>query len=98
MGSLQTMTVTAHNAIPYFSCTVVRRRTTSLWTLKTQRGAMTSGQSTYGVNVIVEDVNEPPIFDEPQKQVTIHENIAAGQYLEKFTARDPDFMKANSFL
>ncbi|XP_061123995.1 cadherin-like protein 26 [Syngnathus typhle] len=97
-SSLQTLTITAHNEIPFFSCAVVRRSTTSLWTLKTQRGAMTSGQSTYGANVIVEDVNEPPIFDEPHKQVAIGENVAAGQYLEKFPARDPDFKKANSFV
>ncbi|XP_054652797.1 cadherin-2A-like isoform X2 [Dunckerocampus dactyliophorus] len=95
-ASLKTMTITVENEIPYFSCSVVRRSTTSLWTLKTHRGTPTAGQSTYGVDVIVEDVNEAPIFVEPNKQVALRENVAAGQYLATFTARDPDYSKANT--
>nr|XP_057907445.1 cadherin-2-like [Doryrhamphus excisus] len=95
--SLKSITISVENEIPYFSCRVVRRSTTSLWTLKTHRGTTTTGQSTYAVDVMVEDVNEAPVFVEPNKQVALRENVAAGQYLDTFTARDPDYGKINTF-
>lgn len=40
--------------------------------------------------VIVEDVNDPPIFDMTNKHVTVAENTKAGLYLATFAATDPD--------
>lgn len=50
------------------------------------------------VTVAVDDVNEAPIFDKSRKGVTLGENVAAGHYLETFTARDPDVASANTFM
>lgn len=60
--------------------------------------AETIGQSTYRMTVAVEDVNDPPIFDKPNKQVQLGENTKAGQYLETFTATDRDVTSSNTFV
>ncbi|XP_038590697.1 cadherin-like protein 26 isoform X1 [Micropterus salmoides] len=88
------LNISVENEIAYHSCKVVNRHTTGLWQVVTYSG----GRSTYQVTVAVEDVNDPPIFDNPNQQVTVVENVEAGQYLAVFTARDPDFAAANTFL
>lgn len=100
------MTISVTNEIRYHSCKVVSRRTTGLWEVVTTDGATihgatgkeTLGWSTQRVTVTVEDVNEPPLFDEPNKQATLGENVEGGQYLATFTARDPDVTSANTFV
>lgn len=91
------VTVIVENEIPYYSCKVVSRHTTGLWELVTTSDfsglsgkGITISLSSYHVTVTVEDVNESPVFDKPNKQVKLVENVAVGQYLETFTARDPD--------
>ncbi|XP_045911482.1 cadherin-like protein 26 [Micropterus dolomieu] len=88
------LNISVENEIPYHSCKVVNRHTTGLWQVVTDSG----GRSTYQVTVAVEDVNDPAIFDNPNQQVTVVENVEAGQYLAVFTARDPDFAAAKTFL
>lgn len=103
---LKSLTISVENEIPYHSCKVVSRSSTALWEIVTTSGTTigsvtvseTPHPSTLRVTVTVEDVNEPPIFDEPNKQVMLGENVKAGQYLETFTARDPDVTSANTFV
>ncbi|XP_040920169.1 cadherin-13 isoform X2 [Toxotes jaculatrix] len=109
-GSQRNVTISVQNEIPYHSCKVVRRTTTGLWTVTTSTviitgattgvgiGAGLPGSSTYQVTVTVEDVNEPPIFDEPNKRIQLLENVDVGRYLVTFTARDPDVTSANTFV
>lgn len=66
-----------------------RRSTTGLWKVNTI-GSNTLTLSTTKVIVIVEDVNDPPIFDMTNKHVTVAENTKAGLYLATFAATDPD--------
>ncbi|XP_070824608.1 cadherin-like protein 26 [Chaetodon trifascialis] len=102
---LKNITITVENEIPYHSCKVVSRTASGLWKVVTTSGSTTDatgaetlGQSTYQMTVTVEDVNEPPIFDKPNKQVSLGENVKAGQYLETFTARDGDTTNENTFV
>lgn len=100
------MTISVENEIPFGICKVVRRHTTGLWEVVTIGGATIGGAtgtethslSTCLVTVIVENVNEPPIFDAPNKQVTLVENVKVGHYLVTFTARDPDVTSANTLV
>ncbi|KAK1898706.1 Cadherin-2 [Dissostichus eleginoides] len=54
--------------------------------------------STTKVTVIVEDVNDPPIFDMTNKHVTVAENTKAGHYLATFAATDPDASSASTIV
>ncbi|XP_012726819.2 cadherin-like protein 26 isoform X1 [Fundulus heteroclitus] len=97
--SLKNISVSVENEIPYFTCKVTDRNTAGLWKLETDpprnmysgasMGSATAGGGTYPITVVVEDVNEPPIFD-PLKPVSVHENVKEGHYLATCTARDPD--------
>lgn len=49
------------------------------------------------VTVTVEDINDPPIFTDAIKNVTVEENVEVGWYLETFTAIDLDRNHANTF-
>lgn len=108
-GSLKNVTITVENEIPYYSCKVQSRSSSasasasSLWKVSYTGGAtgatMTEtalSLSTYNMTVIVEDVNDSPVFDEPNKAVKLKENVKAGQWLAKFTAKDPDITSANT--
>lgn len=46
--------------------------------------------STATVVVLVEDVNEPPVFVPPSKVIEIQEGISTGEPICAYTARDPD--------
>ncbi|KAF1390274.1 hypothetical protein PFLUV_G00056370 [Perca fluviatilis] len=108
---LKNVTISVENEIPSGVCKVVRRHTTGLWEVVTIDSATTGGATIGGatgtethslstclVTVIVENVNEPPIFDVPNKKVTLVENVKVGHYLVKFTARDPDITSANTLV
>ncbi|KAM7405019.1 hypothetical protein PAMP_012310 [Pampus punctatissimus] len=109
---LKNVTVIVENEIPYYSCNVEHRSTTGLWKVVTS-GVITKGGasigsvfwteqtaslSAYHVTVIVEDVDEAPIFVKPNKSVKLSENVAVGQYLETFVARDPDVKSASTIV
>ncbi|XP_037832818.1 B-cadherin-like [Kryptolebias marmoratus] len=99
---VKNITITAENEIPYYMCKVKNRNAVGLWTIQTGNEIIFSGAkirrhedgtektSSYKMTVNVEDVSEPPVFDRPQKQISVPENVEAGQYLETFSARDPD--------
>ncbi|KAM3618600.1 uncharacterized protein V6R79_022190 [Siganus canaliculatus] len=101
---VKNITISVENVIPYHSCTVVSRSSSGLWKVVTGSGtpasvvteAETVGGSIIHVTVIVEDVNDSPIFDKSNTQVMLTENTDAGQHLATFTARDPDVNSANT--
>ncbi|RVE70763.1 hypothetical protein OJAV_G00067730 [Oryzias javanicus] len=99
---MKNVTITVENEIPYFSCKVVGKRSGSLWETEviTQisytEGTYNSNTSkqlhshSFGVTVEVEDINEPPVFEKPQKEISLSENTQVGKTLETFTAKDRD--------
>ncbi|XP_008298221.1 cadherin-like protein 26 [Stegastes partitus] len=103
-GPLRNITISVENEIPYSLCKVVDR---SSWKVETFSSATSvasatgsmqmQGASSKVVTVTVEDVNEAPVFDESNKIAMVIENGESGQYLETFTARDPDVASANTF-
>ncbi|XP_023285300.1 cadherin-13-like isoform X1 [Seriola lalandi dorsalis] len=111
-GPVWNVTVSVENELPYYSCRVESKSAVGLWKVTTISaasggggggggGAVTGlreGSSIYQLTVSVEDVNEPPIFDEFNKEVPLFENIKGGQYLVTFTARDPDVSSKNTFV
>lgn len=106
-GPVRNVIITAKNEIPFQTCKVVRIRKDSLWDVvisganaSAATGKELLSQHTQGVTltVTVEDVNEPPIFDESVKQVLLAENVEGGQYLGTFTARDLDFNGTNTIV
>nr|XP_046254065.1 cadherin-like protein 26 [Scatophagus argus] len=100
------VTISVENEIAYYTCKVVRKTSVGLWEVVTAGSVTTvaltgeekTGLSVRRVTVTVEDVNEAPIFDEPNKRVTMNENIESEQYLGTFTARDPDIFSPNTFV
>ncbi|XP_043968516.1 cadherin-like protein 26 isoform X1 [Gambusia affinis] len=95
--SLKNITITVENEIPYFTCKVMDRNTSGLWKIKTDpsifSGVSTSirsdGGRTHQMTVVVEDVNEPPVFDE-LKPISLPKNVEVGHYLGRIVSRDPD--------
>uniref|UniRef100_A0A7N6FLM3 Cadherin-4 n=1 Tax=Anabas testudineus TaxID=64144 RepID=A0A7N6FLM3_ANATE len=53
-------------------------------------GIQSSLQSTAGVTISVQDVNEPPIFPVNPKMIRFEEGVPAGTTLTVFAAQDPD--------
>ncbi|KAM6929800.1 cadherin-2-like [Lycodopsis pacificus] len=97
-GHMQNVTISVENEIPYSSCKVVDRSGTGLWKVNTETEKLGTTTHRVAVTVIVEDVNEPPIFHPLKKQVTVVENVEAGKYLVTFTASDPDKTGANTIV
>lgn len=94
---MKTVTVTVENDMPYFTCKVLTRNP-GLWKLITSSDSTEAlALSTYNLSVTVEDVNDPPLFDKPNQEVVLWENVPAGRYLQTFTATDPDFDSVGTF-
>lgn len=53
-------------------------------------GIQSSLQSTAGVTISVQDVNEPPVFPVNPKTIRFEEGVPAGTTLTVFAAQDPD--------
>ncbi|KAL3064544.1 hypothetical protein OYC64_000741 [Pagothenia borchgrevinki] len=53
-------------------------------------GIQSSLQSTAGVTISVQDVNEPPYFPNNPKHIRFEEGVPAGTSLTTFSASDPD--------
>lgn len=53
-------------------------------------GIQSSLQSTAGVTISVQDVNEPPYFPTNPKHIRFEEGVPAGTSLTTFSASDPD--------
>ncbi|XP_011475620.1 B-cadherin isoform X2 [Oryzias latipes] len=105
---MKNLTITVENEIPYFSCRVVAKSNDSLW--KTDvitdvfyTGAVDKSSTnklphslSFRVTVEVEDVNEPPVFEKPEKNISLSENVQVGKYLETFTAINHDITKSKA--
>uniref|UniRef100_A0AAV2M600 Cadherin-4 n=1 Tax=Knipowitschia caucasica TaxID=637954 RepID=A0AAV2M600_KNICA len=53
-------------------------------------GIQSSLQSTAGVTISIQDVNEPPVFPINPKMIRFEEGVPAGTALTAFSAQDPD--------
>ncbi|CDR18941.1 unnamed protein product, partial [Oncorhynchus mykiss] len=53
-------------------------------------GIQSSLQSSAGVTISVQDVNEPPVFPSNPKSIRFEEGVPAGTTLTVFAAQDPD--------
>lgn len=53
-------------------------------------GIQSSLQSTAGVTISIQDVNEPPVFPVNPKMIRFEEGVPAGTTLTVFAAQDPD--------
>lgn len=53
-------------------------------------GIQSALQSTAGVTISVQDVNEPPYFPTNPKHIRFEEGVPAGTSLTTFSASDPD--------
>ncbi|XP_032421323.1 cadherin-like protein 26 isoform X2 [Xiphophorus hellerii] len=95
--SLKNITITVENEIPYFTCKVMDRNTSGLWKIKTDpsffsgvsMSRRSDGGGTHQMTIVVEDVNEPPVFDE-LKPISLPKNVEVGHYLGTIVSRDPD--------
>ncbi|MED6294951.1 hypothetical protein CHARACLAT_026293, partial [Characodon lateralis] len=105
---VKNINITSENEILYFICKVIDRNTAGLWKINTiirssfsvaqsgTRAEETSRLSTHHLTVTVEDVNEAPVFDPPNKTISVFEDVGLGFYLETFTAKDPDIGAAST--
>ncbi|XP_029006658.1 cadherin-like protein 26 [Betta splendens] len=100
-GARRELTITVENQAPYFSCKVVERTASPLWTVDTGgSGGPHSVPQPHSVNVTVEveDINDPPVFSVAAKEAVLKENSPLGTWVEKVTAVDADATLSRSFL
>lgn len=104
-ASLVNVSVSVENEIPYHLCKVVKRTSTSFWEVVSGAAELEGSVGTTSVTsqratvmVTVEDISEAPVFDKPNKEAKLGENIKKGYHLATFTARDPDIKSGNKFV
>ncbi|MBN3311374.1 CAD26 protein, partial [Atractosteus spatula] len=96
------LSVTVMNEEDYSSCTVKKQNPTRHWNVEmkhydaSKRNLPVLMKQT--VEVIVEDVNDPPEFTPSIKNTYIAENTETGHELEKMTAVDLDDKSAGEFV
>ncbi|XP_029973757.1 cadherin-like protein 26 [Salarias fasciatus] len=96
---VKNITITAKNEAPYYACKVLERSTMGLW--KVAFAGDSAGKapaptpSRQQVTVIVENVNEAPIFDMSHQSARVMEDTEVGTYLKTFSAKDPDVKNAD---
>ncbi|XP_056130216.1 cadherin-4-like [Lampris incognitus] len=61
-------------------------------------GIQSSLQSTAGVTISVQDVNEPPYFPTNPKHIRFEEGVPAGTTLTTFSASDPDRLQMQQII
>uniref|UniRef100_A0A669BG16 Cadherin-4 n=1 Tax=Oreochromis niloticus TaxID=8128 RepID=A0A669BG16_ORENI len=61
-------------------------------------GIQSSLQSTAGVTISVQDVNEPPYFPTNPKHIRFEEGVPAGTSLTTFSASDPDRLQMQQII
>lgn len=95
---LRNVSISVENEVPYFFCKVKRRTSQGLWDVETL--AEGSGRDLlpklYPISIAVEDINDPPEFVPPVKNIMIMENTKVGTLLDTLTAKDPDTSFGNS--
>ncbi|XP_034550695.1 cadherin-4-like [Notolabrus celidotus] len=87
------LNISVENEIPYHACKVKTRTKSGLWDVFID--GKEKSQRPFPLTVVVEDVNDAPVFLKSNKQVWLKENIATGRYLETFTAEDNDGATGN---
>lgn len=94
------LSISVENEVPYFSCKVMEKTSSGLWKVATSEGGDPGAGSPQSVKVLVdiEDVNDPPMFNETVKEVVLEENAPVGTWVEKVTAVDHDSSHARNFL
>lgn len=81
------LSIIVENEVPYFSCRVKTRTSRGLWDVETYPKEF---RVPYNVTIDIEDVNDPPEFVTPIKEIWIAENTEIGTLLETFSVIDPD--------
>ena len=61
-------------------------------------GIQSSLQSTAGVTISVQDINEPPYFPNNPKHIRFEEGVPAGTSLTTFSASDPDRLQMQQII
>lgn len=92
------VSISVKNEVPYFFCKVKNPTSQGLWEVETlAEGSSTDATKLYPVTIAVEDINDPPEFVPPVKEIMIMENTKVGTLLDTLTARDPDKSFGSSF-
>ncbi|XP_058619518.1 cadherin-like protein 26 isoform X3 [Onychostoma macrolepis] len=95
------LSISVQNEIPYFSCKIKEKVPNAMWVLvKIPQNSDMRASNLYNsipVTIHVEDVNDPPVFIPPFKEVVVMENIDVGTSLATFTAKDMDGSHINTF-
>ncbi|XP_056588579.1 cadherin-like protein 26 isoform X2 [Triplophysa dalaica] len=81
--------VNVENEEPFFYCRVKGRPSKGLWDVENSQRSISTSVS-LPMTVVVEDVNDPPVFLEPIKHITVMENVGIGHSLWTIRAEDPD--------
>ncbi|XP_051515753.1 cadherin-like protein 26 [Myxocyprinus asiaticus] len=92
------LTVSVENEEPLFTCRVRGRPEHGQWDVENSRGRSSSTSESHSINIIIEDVNDPPIFIENIKHVSVMENMEIGHSLWTFKAEDHDHYNSNSVM
>ncbi|KAI5612091.1 cadherin-like protein 26 isoform X1 [Silurus asotus] len=95
------VSISVENEMPYFSCKVIKPTSQGLWEVETiSAGPATRSANLpklYPATIAVEDINDPPEFLPPVKEIMIMENTKVGTILGTLTAMDPDISFGSSF-
>ncbi|KAK2825589.1 hypothetical protein Q7C36_019516 [Tachysurus vachellii] len=95
------VSISVENEVPYFYCKVKNPTSDDLWDVETltEKSTMIEAKAfqLYNATIAIEDVNDPPEFVPPVKEIMIMENTKVGTLLETLTARDPDNSFGSSF-
>ncbi|XP_062872180.1 cadherin-like protein 26 [Trichomycterus rosablanca] len=94
--AITNVSIAVKNELPYFSCKIKDRPAQGSWTVETSNDASVTPKL-YPVAITVEDVNDPPVFIPPVKEIMIMENLKVGTALDTLKAEDPDKTFASSF-
>ncbi|XP_030634244.1 cadherin-like protein 26 [Chanos chanos] len=101
-GAERKVSVSVENVEPHFSCEVKEKTASEMWRVVTtgdeQKNSNEMDLSTVEFSIIVEDINDPPVFTVPVKEVLVKENVEIGFYVETVTAADQDLGFANEFV
>lgn len=84
------LTVSVENEDLFFYCRVKECLSEGLWDIESFKGKSSFTAVSLPMTVIVEDVNEPPLFMETIKHVYVMENVKIGHNLWTFRAVDQD--------
>ncbi|XP_056304805.1 cadherin-like protein 26 [Danio aesculapii] len=97
----QNISISVQNEVPYFSCKVKKQVPNAMWELdkipQNPGASVANLYKTMPATIHVEDINDPPVFIPPVKNVPVMENIAIGTSLTTFIAKDMDGSHANTF-